>query len=218
MSDQKMEINGSKLEVLAGALASKLEQTLTTKLEETTRRLETRLDRLEARDAAATREMPKMDLVQETPNQEAHHLNDYGVQLYYRNQLDQAAQSLEDAVAVQPELVEAWNNLGVVYSALNRPEKAISALRQAAELDPQRTDYLNNQGVLALLEMKPEKALEMFEEAAVSSDREVGLLLNLAQAYLALSYHGRAVDAWKMVLAIDPHQAEATQNLRQYYP
>lgn len=203
------------LEAFASSLVSKIETSLARKLDAAHAGIESRLSKLESR--ASQPGNINSHGHQETPTEEAIHLNDYGVQLYYRNQLDQAAQALEDALEVQPDLTEAWNNLGVVYTGLNRPEKAIAAFQKAAECDPQRTDYLNNQGVLALLEAKPEKALELFEEAVVSKDREVAVLLNLAQAYLALSFHGRAVQAWKMVLTIDPHQVEATQNLRQYY-
>lgn len=217
MSESKPELNRPDLETFAESLVSKLQQQFAAKLDEVTEKWDARISHLETYQSGNEPTSPAQDLTQETPVQEAHHLNDYGVQLFYRNQLDQAAQSLEDAVSVQPDLLAAWNNLGVVYSGLNRPEKAIAAFQRAAEINPNRTEYLNNQGVLALLDLKPEKALELFEEAIVSNDREVAVLLNLAQAYLALSFHGRAVNAWKMVLVIDPHQVEATQNLRQYY-
>lgn len=215
MSETKESMQTAQLEDLATTMFTKLEQRLSGKIDELASTWDRKFSSL-AQDTPGAASPPTP--TQETPRQEAFHLNDYGVQLYYRNQLDQAAQSLEDAVAVQPELTEAWNNLGVVYTALNRPEKAIYAFQSAAELDPNRTEYLNNQGVLALLDTKVEKALELFEEAKITKDREVSVLLNLAQAYLALSYHERAVQTWKMVLAIDPYQIEANQNLRQYYP
>jgi len=210
---QAGEESMSKAEAFAEAVADKIEQRFGA-------RLDAMAMRLEKLEGSSDVSLPNATdyRVQETVLEEAFHLNDYGVQLYYRNLLDQAAQSLEDAVQVKPDFLEAWNNLGVVYTGLNRPEKAISAFQRAAEIDPNRTEYLNNQGVLALLDLKPEKALELFEEAMVSKDREVAVLLNLAQAYLALSFHERAVQTWKMVLALDPTQSEATQNLRQYYP
>ena len=144
-------------------------------------------------------------------------LNDYAVQLYYKNELEQAAQLLEEATATTPDSVESWNNLAMVYSALNQTEKAVKAFQKAVELDPNRLDLLNNKGVMALLGGQPEQALSFLEAANESNPQQVPTLLNLAQAYQASGRFNRAIQAWKMVLAIDPHQEEATQNLRQFY-
>ena len=148
---------------------------------------------------------------------ESHHLNDYGVQLFYQNQLDQAVQIIEEAVRVNPGLVEAWNNLGVIYTSIDQSEKAVHAFQMATELDPARVEVLNNQAVLALVDTQAEKALEILEQAHQAEPRQIAVLLNMAQAYQALGQHARAVHTWNLVLAIDPEQDEATRNLRQYF-
>lgn len=149
--------------------------------------------------------------------QESAVMNDQGVQLFYRGELEQASQFLENATRINPKSVAAWCNLGAAYTALKQTEKAIQALRVAVELDPNRADLLNSKGVMALMDNKPEDALSFLEEANRAEPNHVSILLNLAQAHKALGQHGRAVQAWKLAVSIDPAQEEALHNLRQYY-
>lgn len=174
-------------------------------------RLEKRLRKLETQTSHHTRPL------QESSEDECRHLNDYGVQLYYRRQFDQAVQMLEDATRINSTCLEAWNNLAMVYSAMGQTERAVQAFNHALEIDPNRVEVLNNKGVMALLDKKPEQALAIFEEANQSDAHQVTVLLNLAQAYEALGYPSKAVAAWRLVLAIDPSQEEAQQHIRQYY-
>lgn len=174
-------------------------------------RLEKRLRKLESQTSHHTRPL------QESSEEECRHLNDYGVQLYYRRQFEQAVQMLEDATRINPTCLEAWNNLAMVYSAMGQTERAMQAFNHALEIDPNRVEVLNNKGVLALLDKNPEQALAILEEAKQADSHQTTVLLNLAQAYEAMGYPSKAVAAWRLVLAIDPHQEEAQQHMRQYY-
>lgn len=174
-------------------------------------RLEKRLRKLESQSSLHTRPL------QESTEEECRHLNDYGVQLYYRRQFEQAVQMLEDATRTNPSCLEAWNNLAMVYSAMGQTERAIQAFNHALEIDPNRVEVLNNKGVMALLDKNPEQALAILEEAKQTDPHQIVVLLNLAQAYEALGYPSKAVSAWRLVLAIDPNNEEAQQHMRQYY-
>lgn len=174
-------------------------------------RIEDRLSALEKPPVAAGKPLER-DVVEES-----FRLNDYGVQLYYDRRWEQAVRMFEDASRVNPKSVEIWSNLGAALTALGMTERAVSAFRQAAALDAEALELRNNRAVLALLQTKPEKALEILEKAAVDFQQEVTVLLNLAQAWLALDRHDKAVETWKTILAIDPAQEEAQQHLRQYY-
>jgi Flp pilus assembly protein TadD len=217
-----MSDHQEQLEYLASNLAQEMRKTLQRFSEEwveetkdridlNMERLEKRLRKLETQSAHHTRPL------QESSEEEARHSNDYGVQLYYRRQFDQAVQMLEDATRINPNCLEAWNNLAMVYSAMGQTERSIQAFNHALEIDPNRVEVLNNKGVLALLDKDPEKALAIFEEAKQTDPHQVVVLLNLAQAYEAQGYPSKAVAAWKLVLAIDPNQEEAQQHMRQYY-
>ncbi|MDJ0835720.1 MAG: tetratricopeptide repeat protein [Acidobacteriota bacterium] len=144
-------------------------------------------------------------------------LNDRAVQAFYRGELEEAMQLLEQAVSVNAGLVEAWNNLGMVYSAMNRTEKALKAFEKALELAPEHTDLINNRAVLAMVRGNPGDALAMLEEARQNKAHDIAVLLNLAQAYQAVGRDAKAVATWKEVLAVDPAQPEAMRLLRRFY-
>ena len=143
--------------------------------------------------------------------------NDLGVQYFYEGELEKASEWLETATEENPASLEAWNNLAMVYTAMNQTEKATQAFAHAVELDPDRAEILNNKGVLAFLKDDAEEALTLLEEANEEEELRIPTLLNLAQAYLSRGELTRAVNAWKLVTAIDPAQEEAVQHLRQYY-
>ncbi|CAM2067617.1 Tetratricopeptide repeat protein [Sulfidibacter corallicola] len=153
----------------------------------------------------------------ESSGADAAQLNDYGVQLYYCNELGQAMHILEEASNKNPQSAEIWNNLAVVYTALGQTEKSIVAFQKATQINPHQVDVLNNRGVLALLEATPESALELLEQAGDINPQSIPVLLNLAQAHQALGQIDKAIQLWKRVKAIDPANDEATQFLRQYY-
>jgi len=190
-------------------LASLLEKDTGNKLEGAVQRLERTVKEMSVSETVPPRE--------EDHIRESAVMNDQAVQLFYRDELEHAAQFLENATRLNAQSVVAWCNLGAVYTALKLNEKAIQALRVAVELDPDQADLLNNKGVLALMDNKPEQALTFLEEANRAAPNQITILLNLAQAYQAMSHHGRAVQTWKLVASIDPAQEEAVQNLRQYY-
>lgn len=152
----------------------------------------------------------------ETPTK-AVTFNDLGVQLFYRNELSDACTHLQKAADLDPNLLEAWNNLAMVYSALGESEKAAEAFGKAVELDPDRTEVANNSAVLRMLSGDGEGALAVLEQASQTNPRHIPILLNLGQAYQAKGEHERAVRAWKMVTVIDPGNEEARQNLRRYF-
>jgi len=144
-------------------------------------------------------------------------LNDLGVQCFYAGDPDRAVEHLEKAVELDPNLMEAWNNLAFAYSASNRTEKAMKAFSKAIELSPERTELINNRAVLTMLSGNPGDALANLEEARQDKEQDIAVLLNLAQAYHAMGREARAVEAWRAAAAIDPENPEAARYVRQYY-
>lgn len=158
-----------------------------------------------------------MALNDDPTRKELRQTNDYAVQLFYMNELEQAGQLLDDLCGRFDDEAVVWNNLGVVNVAMGKSEQARAAFQKALELDATAVSVVNNQGVLALMDEQPESALEMFEEAQRREQHNVEVLLNLAHAYEAMEQHERAVSIWQTVLTIDESQVEARNLLRQYY-
>ncbi len=173
-------------------------------------RLEQRLDSLENLTHVEGATQPHAQ------DRELRQTNDYAVQLFYMNELEQAAQMLSELSQKYPSEAVVWSNLGAVYTAMGKGDLAQSALRKALECDSKAVFAMNNQGVLTLLDEHPENALEVFEEAQRCDQQNVEILLNLAQSFMALEQIDRAVEIWRRVLTMDEGQIEAQQFLKQY--
>jgi len=139
------------------------------------RMLENRIERMEQVSNAPYEKDGKHSRVDELRQ-----INDYAVQLFYMDQLDEAVQMFKEAGKKFPGCVEVWNNLAVVYCALGKTEDAAQAFSHAIDLDPKSVAVLNNRGVLALLDAHPDKALEMLEEAQRRAPQEIDTLFILA--------------------------------------
>jgi arylsulfatase A-like enzyme/Flp pilus assembly protein TadD len=75
------------------------------------------------------------------------------------------------AIAIDPQLASAWNNLGVALYNLQRPAKALDAWRRSLELNPLDYDTLFNLGLIAAETQELElarTALERFVRQAPS--------------------------------------------------
>lgn len=64
------------------------------------------------------------------------HLNRAAILLDHLGQVDAAVEELQNAIAIAPEFLMAWLNLGQAYEDLGDKGKAIDAYRQALALDP----------------------------------------------------------------------------------
>ena len=65
-----------------------------------------------------------------------------GESLYRLGRLKQAEPHLRRAVELDPALVPAWNNLGLVLLDTGRNREAVRVLRRAYALDSGRTDAI----------------------------------------------------------------------------
>ena len=117
--------------------------------------------------------------------------------------------SCEQALAVQPDHVEALINRGNALFALQQPEDALASYEQALAVRPDSVEALNNRAN-ALLNLK------RYEEALAGCDRTLALKPDLAEAFIirghALSDLKRPARPWRattQALAIKPNSANA---------
>src|SRR3989338_4167182 len=71
----------------------------------------------------------------EKPSDRAILHNNRGVTALYENNVERALFEFKTATEVNPNYVEAWNNLGLAYKFKGQMELAIQALKRAIELD-----------------------------------------------------------------------------------
>src|ERR1035438_2716900 len=72
---------------------------------------------------------------------------------------------IERALALQPDLLEAHNNLGIALKALKRYEEAISCYRKALAIKPDYVLAYYNLGVASQELNRQEEAVAYFQQA-----------------------------------------------------
>ena len=75
-----------------------------------------------------------------------------------------AIEALRQAVRIDPEYVNAWNNLGAAYVELKRYNDAIEASRQAVRIDPENANAWYNLGVAYAFSGNRTEALNVVQE------------------------------------------------------
>jgi tetratricopeptide (TPR) repeat protein len=125
-----------------------------------------------------------------------------GVQLHQSGDILGAIEAYQDALAREPQRIDARSNLGAAYVRLGRYEEAVREYRRALEVDPGHAGVRFN---LALALYKsgfvPEAAKEL--EQVVSLDpKHTAALLLLADCRLQMG------DEAGVVALLGPHEAE----------
>jgi tetratricopeptide (TPR) repeat protein len=72
-----------------------------------------------------------------------------GTVLLRLERFQEARNELEQAIALDPKRVNAWNSLGVALYQLEGPRAALAAWQRALSLNPDRVDILWNVGLTA---------------------------------------------------------------------
>jgi len=99
-----------------------------------------------------------------------------------QHNLKKAQEHLEKAIALAPQYVTAYNNLGVLYDKMNDIPKEEEALSKAVELDGHFAPSLVNYGKLSLRQKDPVKAEALLQKASVSDPGNPETLMLLAYA------------------------------------
>jgi predicted O-linked N-acetylglucosamine transferase (SPINDLY family) len=127
--------------------------------------------------------------------------------------VDEAIASYRQAIQLQPDYAEGYNNLGIALLGLGQLEEAIAAYRQAIRIKPDHALAHNNLGNAL-------KDKGQFDEAIASYRQAIRLKPDFAEAHsnlgAALEYKGQldeAIAACRQAIRIKPDYAKAHSNL-----
>lgn len=128
-----------------------------------------------------------------------------------RNDLATAEAAFREAVRLQPDFAEAYNDLGGTLVRLHQPDEALAAFRRAA--DTGHALALYNLGNLYLREKRdPVRAREVLERAGRHAPASAETWNALGVAYAQQGEFQRAMGAWDHALRLDSEHAGARRN------
>jgi predicted CXXCH cytochrome family protein len=125
----------------------------------------------------------------------------------------EAAKSLEDVLAIKPNLALAHGKLGAVYASLGQKEKAREHLEAVAKFDPDESYGESMLGWLAHLEGQHDEALEHYHRAEEMEPRNAKVKFNKGLSHLGLEQWEDARVAFLKVVELDPKNPGAFQGL-----
>jgi len=101
---------------------------------------------------------------------------------YYQNvtgELDKAAETFQQQIALYPRWATAYGNLATVYAALGQFDKAIAATNQGRAIDPKRVTWQENLVNLALAQNRYDETRKMATEALAKNPEDPSFHLAL---------------------------------------
>ena len=147
------------------------------------------------------------------------HRNDftYGVALFQRGYLEQAAASFQQVIAAKPNEPEAYYNLGTLYLRRNNLPDARQYLEQTVKLRPNYPEAWNNLGMIAAQEGQAAEAIGNFQQSLQLKPDYVIALLNLGNLYRRQEAYGEADKLLSRALEIEPDDPEVNYSMGMLY-
>ena len=141
------------------------------------------------------------------------HAFNLAIQYHQKNNLDEAKKIYLQILKINPNHVNAHNNLGAAYKQLGEIEKAKSCFEKVIQLNPNDVDGHNNLGLL-LFELKEiQKAKSFFEKTIQLNPNYVEAHNNLGTIFKELKEFQKAKDCYERAIQLNPNYAMALYNL-----
>jgi tetratricopeptide (TPR) repeat protein len=136
---------------------------------------------------------------------------------YARQMVDQAITHWQLALAQDPRLVLALNNLAVALTRIEPPqlEPAQELIERALQIAGPRPELLDSQGQVLLASGKLSQAVASFERALESQPDRIRTRQRLADAYLQLGLEAQAEAQLEVIQRLQAAQEEAEAARRQ---
>jgi tetratricopeptide (TPR) repeat protein len=141
----------------------------------------------------------------------------YGVAMFQRGYLEEAAASFEQVIAAKPQEPEAYYNLGTLYLRKNNLPDARRYLEQTVKLRPDYPEAWNNLGMIAAQQGQTEEAVRNFKQSLSLRPGYVTALLNLGNFYRRQGAMEEAEKLLNRALELEPDNPEASYSLGMLY-
>lgn len=134
--------------------------------------------------------------------------------LIRKGSLDQAKERVEEQLKLRPSDVDAYNLLGIIYTAEKEYASALNAFQKALKLAPNSSKTHNNLGNLYVAQQKLDLAEDEFNKTLSRAPANRDANYNLGLLLLA---NGKPVSAIQHFQRIHPQTIETGMNLIRAY-
>lgn len=132
---------------------------------------------------------------------------------YALGRYDEAEKFLRMILTIQPDYVDAYNDLGIMLKVQNRPDEAIEVYRQALTLDPNNPKLHNNLANIFKENGDFEPAESHYLSALLHDPTYVDAHRNLGMLYKEFHRYDEAEASYRQALRYDPESIKTQSNL-----
>ena len=138
--------------------------------------------------------------------------------LYLKNGFyEKAVWEYQKALGMDPQLVPAYNGLGIAYTMLGKHSEAVTAQQKALELQPNFAKAYAGLGLTYFSQNEAESALEHYRRAAALEPELLEAHLKIGIILLNQERYAEAIDTYRTILKIKPDDPEIYHNLGMCY-
>ncbi|MFQ5738544.1 MAG: tetratricopeptide repeat protein [Acidobacteriota bacterium] len=140
-------------------------------------------------------------------------LQEEGEVLFRQGEIGEAIERYRQALAVNPDLAQAYFSLGVAYGEAGEVEKERESYQEAIRIAPDFAQAHYNLGRLLMAQGESAAAVRRLRKAVEIKADYAEALVNLSALYLARGEARAAIDAARRAVEINPLLASAHYNL-----
>ena len=137
----------------------------------------------------------------------------YGVAMFQRGYLEQAAASFKQVIAAKPQDPEAYYNLGTLYLRKNALSEARQYLEKTVKLRSNYPEAWNNLGMVAAQEGQTDEAIRNFKQSLLLRPTYAIALANLGNVYRRQRNFDEAEKLLRRALEITPDSPEVNYSI-----
>ena len=135
------------------------------------------------------------------------------IQNSQNNNLQDAQILYLKVLKIDPNHLDANNNLGITFKALGEHQKAKNCFEKAIEINPNYADPYYNLGIIFKEEGQNQKAISFYEKAIEINPNYVNAHNNLGNIFKKLGENQKAISCYEKIIEINPNNADAYFNL-----
>ena len=125
-----------------------------------------------------------------------------------------AAEKIYDEILkINPNYVNAYNNLGILYNQLGEYKKSMNCYEKAIQIQPNNASAHNNLGFVLNQLDEHQKAMNCFEKAIQIESNYADAFYNLGNVHKELRKYQKAINCYEKTIAINSNYVGAYNNL-----
>ena len=130
---------------------------------------------------------------------------------------DEAIEILNAAVKIDPQYVDAYNQMGLIFFEADRKNESVEAFKKAIAMDPENLKSRLGLGKTYSMLTRNDLAVEQYLKAADLKKNDTDILFKIALEYWYHQNFEKSKEYYNQVLEIDPEHIQTHLNLISVY-